>query len=237
MSNNFNILTNGGFKPYRNLNADDGVFVVDPDGNVSLTYIDKWVSQRNAPTYKIYNRTIGNTIYANAASMIYAVSIFNTTKFVQQLSVNDVNDQYTGNKIYSYNRVSFKGCDVERKFEYIDLVQAVKNRRLNNSYFDNVATASNVIDLWQQYHSRLNAIDYNQGLLLQSLVTRTGYMSRLANEVGFIVKTFIDDQDTFLITDIDTVNEDRLKITVIPHDSNGNQLHLIYQLDGNTFIV
>lgn len=237
MSNNFNILTSGGFKPHRDLKSNDGVFAVDADGNVELTYIDKWVTQRKAPTYKIYNRTTGNTVYANAASLIYAVSVFDKAKTVQQLTANDVNDQYLSNKIYGYNRISFKSCDIDRDFEYTDLVQAVKNRRLNNSYFDNVATAMNVLDLWQQYHGNLNAIDYNQGLLLQMLVTRTGYMSRLINQHGFNVNTFIDDQDTFAITDIDTVNDDHLKITVVPYDINGNQLHLIYQMDGTTFVI
>ena len=87
----------------------------------------------------------------------------------------------------------------------------VKRREIGMFHFDlSCKFAAAYVDKWQAHYRRLNAVDYNQTSMLQLVVLKSGKLSSIEQEIGFVVKPIetkfsriTDIEKTDLLTSLD----------------------------------
>ena len=225
------IFTSGGFKRLDDVvdNPSQKVFAVDNQLQCFQTTVDRWEYNQSTANYCIVNNDHHFKMwFGNDHNLLV----------VQQREVVEV----TGRQYY--NDYQTNVWNIPTRFELAantresinvyQLQQMAKNQILSTELITSSRQKiGQLLFEWQRSYGGYYARNYNQLMMLQSVVTAAGYCSYVVRDNGFKVIPY--QLTTMTVDRISSTSPTRFEL--IPYDKNNRQLHLIYNVENYTFVL
>lgn len=224
------VLTPSGFETIQNISKNSlPVYEINRDGSCDLVNVYKWKSV-SSDTYKVYNRDSNCICYCSSVGTMYMCSDPDLDGDLFPLNPSNLNDSYKPRMFTRFNVPNSNTTVSDRTINEI-----VRTRKLNSECVESsLSTIYQILEKWKSSHGRYSVTNYNQALMMQSLLARIGYPSNIVNQYGLTV-VVTSTTKTLEITDVEKTNE--VNFTQIPVDRDDRQLHLIYSCNGNSFVM
>ena len=226
------VLTDKGWKDERTIKRGMNVYCFNPSTNsLDLQTVTNVVDVSGYDTYKVYNRQSLYKTYVN--------------DHVGLIAVNDVSGQCYPTSIsgivvartqlietYIPSIIKNISSNVRQNDPNRNWDRDVKLREIGTLHFDlSQKGAAMYINKWRSQYQRLNAVDYNQALMLQLVALKSGRLSVIEREVGFNVRLL--EPSYYRVTDIE--KSDSVKINRMFECEKG-MMFPIHQIDGQVML-
>ena len=227
---NIKVFTSTGFKDVVDVIANNlKVYHIDNNLNGSLVKVHHWNFAGNTINYKAINNDSRFVMYFNNNHKIYSKINDSVVEVPVDHFVNNLNDDSNVIGHYTISHSQTIG-------DYKAIKHDVDTNRFNVNFGTvSINDCNTFLYYWKEKYQKYQAIDYKQSESLQAMVTFTGTLSVVDREDGFVVKPYNFTNQSISINKVGYDNEYR--ITNIPYNKRNNQLHLIYSVDQNTFVL
>ena len=229
------VLTDKGWQDQDAVTTDHSVYCYDiQTGNMDLCNVTSVKDVSKYQTYYFYNRNINYGTYCNGAGNVALYNAYQGLPY--SASVNDVIERFDEYDIPF--PCHLKGMSANIRTNYFDtskygrFEKDIKLRRIGLFHFElDVAAVLTFLDQWKNRYQRLNAVDYNQAMMIQMVLLKGGYLSRIKQEIGFNVNPI--ERDSAIITNVDVSKS--VHITQLYYNED-KQLHPICQIKDDVVI-
>ena len=226
------VLTDKGWKDERSIKPGINVYCFDPSSNsLDLQLVVDVVDVSNYITYKVYNRQSLYKTYVNDHIGVIAVNdvsgqCYPTTISGINIGRSQLIETFIPSVIKNISN-NVRQNDPKRNWDH-----DVKLREIGTLHFDlSRQGAAAYINKWRSRYQRLNAVDYNQALMLQLVALKSGRLSPIEREVGFNVRLM--EPNYYRVTDVE--KSDSIRINRMFEGQKG-VLFPIHQIDGQVMI-
>ena len=229
MSNCY-VYTTGGFKLLQDV-VDNNASVIAIDDNLSMqnTMVSTWVLNSSKRHYCVSNNDSRFKMWFGDDHELIAID----NRDVVKLSGKQYYNDYQTRQIVFPTRLNTNNVSKEA-ISVKTLQQMAKNQILSTTMLQhNQSEIAQLLFEWKQTYGAYYARNYNQMLMLQAVITASGYMSHVVRNNGFNVVPY--NTTTMSVDKISSTAE--CKLDYIPYNSNHNQLHLIYNVDNYTYVL
>ena len=229
------VLTDKGWKDQDAVTTNNSLYCYDiATGSIELCPIDSIKDVSNEQTFYVYNRDMK---YGTYCSESCDLALFNDHSLLPYTSpLKDVQTKYYEFDIFLPGRIKATSNTLENvKYDSTmrnRFTKDVKMRSVGMFHFDlDPNAALSFLDQWKTQYQRLNAVDYNQAMMLQLIMLKGGYFSKIEQEIGFVVKRY--DREKVAITNIELSSQ--IEITSAFY-KDGKQIHPICQIKDSVVI-
>lgn len=226
------ILTPGSWKSIDQIKQTTAVYRVAIDMQCTVGKIDHWLNIDSFPTYAAWNRYDQQSAFFAAGSEVFYQRLDDQQWYT--LDGKSLYQLMNTAKIFLADRPSFAQCDVRRSISVNEINHMVRVGKLNTTLIDGPSNvAAQTLYAWKQTYGSFRAKDWNQALMLQALLIKTGTTSNIVKNNG--IEVVPSPRDRFDVTDLVYCKE--LSIDRQPVDKDGNIVHVIANYKGMTFIL
>ena len=229
MSNCY-VYTAGGFKSLQDV-VENALPVIAVDNTLMMQSInvDNWTLNSSNRHYCVVNNDSHFTMWFSDNHQLLVAD----NREIITISGKQYYNDYQTRTIVFPTRINSDSAS-KSSLDVKTLQQMAKNQILSTALLQH--SRSEIAQLlfeWKQTYGAYYARNYNHMLMLQAVVTASGYMSRVVRNNGFNVVPYAT-----TTTSIDKISSTtKCKLDYIPYDSNHNQLHLIYNVDNYTYVL
>ena len=229
------VLTDKGWKYQNSITKDDLVYSYNVAiSGLDLTPIDNIVDVSQYKTYHLWNRNTKYGTYCNEQGSIALVKQTDNTSY--NATIGAAIDHYYEYKINIPSSIKCVSSNVPNitpsQKDFVSYVRNIKLRDVGFVHFEmSKQHAAAFIQNWSTEYHRLNAVDYNQALMLQLVALKSGKLSSIEQEIGFNVRLL--DKNDVSITDVVQSTDITIDRLFVYQD---NVIHPIYQINGQVFI-
>lgn len=228
--NNCYVFTSGGFKPIdKVVNGKSKVFAVDNQLQCTQVIVEHWKRVNVTQNYCVTNVDHKFKMWF---SDLHTMLVIDQRQVEQVTGKQYYHDYQTRNwKFPTLVQFSESNRDPVNVYQ---IQQMAKNQILSTELIGGSKTKLNqLLYEWQNAYGGYYARNHKQLMMLQSIVTSAGIMSYVVRNNGFKVIPY-----TLTTMSIDKISATSPKqFNVIPYDAQGNQLHLIYNVDNYTYVL
>lgn len=229
---NIYVFTKNGFKQLIDVVRNKlPVYTVNSSLTASTTVVDHWNVVRPQYVYCVKNRDVNFASWFTDAHDILVTGENGCEVINGKVAI----DRYGNGERLSFptNFTVANGSTRSRTDVRLIEQQALNHRLSTGLLYYNRTDLAQFLYYWHRHYGSYYAHDYNQSMMIQALVTGTGMLSVTNRSNGFKIVPFNRNSVT-----IDSISSTSPKnINRIPYDQNGNQLHLIYNIDQRTCII
>ena len=229
------VLTDKGWKDQEAVTLNHSVYCYDVrTSNMDLCKVTSIKDVSDHQTFYLYNRDINYGTYCNGAS---AMALYNGYQGISyDANIGDVKDRYMEYDILLPCHLDGLSTNIRSNYfdpqQYSRFEKDVKLRSVGLFHFEiDTAASLSFLDQWKNRYQRLNAADYNQAMMLQMILLKGGYLSRITQDIGFDVVPL--EKESVVITNVDVSKRTQITQTFF---NNEQQLHPICNISGDVVV-
>ena len=226
------VLTNKGWRNEQDITTKEQVYCFDPKTKgLDLQPVKAIYDISGYDTWHVYNRLTNYGTYVNENTGIVLIDEMNQRCYQTTVAAIDQRRSMM-DEVYIPSRIECVNKTVRQIIPNRQYERDVKLREIGMWHFDfDRQYAKDYINKWKTHHQRLNAVDYNQAVMIQLVALKSGKLSSIEHEIGFNVK--LVDAEYTRVTDASVSSS--IKITRRFEGEKGT-LVPIRQINGKTMI-
>lgn len=226
------IFTINGFRPIEDvIDKSLTVYCVDNNLHATPTKIDHWSRVDYQSVYCVKNRDTQFTQWFTDKTYLLAIE----NQQVITVTGKQFYDRYGGrDQLQLPSRCVIDNKSTKSPTNYKLIEQRAYNHRLGTDLLtNNLRDVGQFLFYWHNLFGAYYAFNFKQMQMVQSLVTGTGYMSRVVRENGFKVVPY--QRTSMTIDQISSTSPQQF--VRFPYNNENRQLHLIYSINQYTMII